>query len=116
VSPELFEREGELAMAAGDWTRAERAYEEATRLNPEHYLPYVLLARYYERAGQPEEALSSYRKAIVLNPHDEQLSKEAAGKNEPDTDPGWQDFRDLCRKSTLPLVDQNCPPDVRDSI
>jgi cytochrome c-type biogenesis protein CcmH/NrfG len=116
VSPELLEREGELATAAGDWDRAERAYEEATRLNPEHYFPYVLLARYYEREGQPEEALSSYRKAIALNPLDEQLSKEAAGKNEPDTDAGWQDFRDLCRKPTLPLADQNCPPHVRESI
>jgi O-antigen ligase len=116
LSPELFQREAKLAMLAGDWARAEKAYTEETRLNPEHYAPYVLLARYYERVGKPEEALSSYRNALALNPLDEQLSEEAVGRHEPYADPAMPDPRDPCHTPTQSGAYQNCPPEARGSI
>jgi Tfp pilus assembly protein PilF len=51
------------------------AYGEATRLNPEHYAPRLLLARFYEQMGEPEEALSSYREALALNPLEEEINR-----------------------------------------
>jgi tetratricopeptide (TPR) repeat protein len=116
LSSELFRREAKLAMLTGDWPRAEKAYTEETRLNPEHYAPYVLLARYYERVGRPEEALSSYRKALALNPLDEQLSEEATGRHESYPDPALPDPRDPCHTPTRPGAYQNCPPEARGSI
>ncbi len=76
VNPSLYQREGRLAYLAGDWPRAERAYIEATRLDPEHFGPYLLLARHYKRTGEPEKALPEYRKALALNPLDEKLKRE----------------------------------------
>jgi O-antigen ligase len=117
LSPGLLQREAKLAMLAGDWSRAEKAYTETTRLNPEHYAPYVLLARYYERAGKSEEALSFYRKASTLNPLDEQLGREAAGQNEPGTAPRPPYLRsNRCYLPTQPGVYQLCSPAIRESI
>lgn len=64
----LARREAELAMEAGAWDRAETSYEEAIRLDPEHYGPHLLLGSYYERRGQFEQALEEYRAARELNP------------------------------------------------
>ncbi|MBV9453864.1 MAG: O-antigen ligase family protein [Rubrobacter sp.] len=77
VNPQLAQRAAQLEIRLGDWPRAKQAYDEATRLNPEHYAPYVLLARYYEQVGEPKEALSSYREALALNPLDKELKREA---------------------------------------
>lgn len=75
VDPRLFQREAELAIVIGDWPRVREAYGEAIRLNPEHYAPYALFARFYEGGGEPEEALSLYRQALALNPLDEELQQ-----------------------------------------
>ena len=77
VDPWLRQREGNLAFSAGDWARAEQAYSEAIRLNPEHYAPRLLLARFYEQRGEPEKALQAYRQAMALNPLDEDVRREA---------------------------------------
>lgn len=54
VNAQLAQREAELRMQIGDWPRVEQAYDKAIQLNPEHYAPYVLLARFYERREEPE--------------------------------------------------------------
>jgi tetratricopeptide (TPR) repeat protein len=77
VDPWLRQREGNLAFSAGDWARAERAYSEAIRLNPEHYAPRLLQARFYEQREEPEKALQAYRQAMALNPLDEEVRREA---------------------------------------
>lgn len=75
VDPALREREAVLELQAGDQKRAERAYSEAIRLNPEHYAPYELSAALHEKMGEHEKALSLYRKASKLNPLDEELDQ-----------------------------------------
>jgi hypothetical protein len=47
VDSQLQQREAELAIQIGAWPRVVRAYGEAIRLNPEHYAPHVLVARFY---------------------------------------------------------------------
>jgi len=74
--PRLREREAELAMQAGQWERAERAYRKAIELNPRHFAPYMRLATYYERRGRLEDALRSYREALRRNPLDEELQRK----------------------------------------
>ena len=75
VDPQLPQREAELALQIGNWPRVEKAYDRAIQLNPEHYAPYTLLARFYEQRGESEKALSLYRKALALNPLDEELNQ-----------------------------------------
>ena len=55
--------------------RAEEAYRNAIRLNPDHYAPYAGLAQFYERRGQRDDALSYYQKALALNPLDDDLKR-----------------------------------------
>jgi len=78
VDPRLPEREAALAIDAGDWDRAEGAYERAIRLNPEHYAPYMYRATFHERRGELKEALLYYRKAHALNPIDEELGRSVS--------------------------------------
>jgi hypothetical protein len=75
LDPGLAEREAELAIEAGDWERAEEAYERAIRLNPEHFAPYMFLATFYERRGEFEKALLYYQKALTLNPLNHDLEQ-----------------------------------------
>jgi hypothetical protein len=77
VDPWMAQREAELALRIGDWSRAEDAYRRAARLNPEHYVPYYLLALLNEKQGAHGEALSLYRKASFRNPLDEEIKKNA---------------------------------------
>lgn len=72
----LARREAELAMEAGQWNRVEASYQEAMRLDPEHYGPHLLLAAYYEKRGQFEQALSEYREARKLNPLDPKIEQK----------------------------------------
>ena len=78
VDPQLPQREAELALQSSDWSRAEEAYREALRLNPEHYAPYVLLALFFEERGEPDKALPLYREASDLNPRNEELDRKVA--------------------------------------
>ena len=68
MDPYLPQREAELAAHTKDWRRATQAYKRSIELNPRSYVPYELMASYYERRGETEEALSLYRKASSLNP------------------------------------------------
>lgn len=74
AQPRIAEREAELALEAGDYERAEAAYTEAARLNPDHYAPRLYLAEFHERRGELEAALPLYREASGLNPLDESLT------------------------------------------
>ncbi len=75
VNPQLRQREAELAIQIGNWPRVVEAYHEAARLNPEHYAPYALLAKFHEQRGETEEALIHYREALALNPLDRELAQ-----------------------------------------
>lgn len=86
IDPYLQQREAELALRIGDLPRAREAFRKATRLNPEHYVPYYLLAFFYQQSGDPERALPLYRKALALNPLEEEL-KQRVGQLEPGPTP-----------------------------
>ncbi|CAN5807237.1 hypothetical protein BH23ACT11_BH23ACT11_01050 [soil metagenome] len=78
LHPRLAQREAELATKIGDWPRAEKAYKREIRLNPEHYVSYLLLAQFYEQRGETEKALSFYREALERNPIDPQLKESVS--------------------------------------
>jgi uncharacterized membrane protein (UPF0127 family) len=75
LSSELSQREAELAMQSGDWDRAQGAYRNAIELNPEHYASYLFLGEFYEQRGDLAAALSSYEKALALNPLRPELNR-----------------------------------------
>jgi hypothetical protein len=77
----LPEREAELAIGIGDWDRAEDAYTRAVQLDPEHYVPYMLLATFYERREESEKALLYYHEALALDPLGEDLELHAEWLN-----------------------------------
>lgn len=72
-------REAEMAAATGDGERVEDALGAAIRLNPEHYAPYVLMARHHEREGDAGQALRLYQTALALNPLSVELNRQAIG-------------------------------------
>jgi hypothetical protein len=76
IDPWLRVHEAEAAAKVGDRPRVEGAFDEAIRLNPEHYAPHVLRGKFYEQVGEPERALESYRQAVALNPLDEEANHE----------------------------------------
>jgi hypothetical protein len=76
ADPYLPQREAELATQIEDWRRAEGAYHRSIRLNPEHFAPYELMASFYERRGETKKTLPLYRKALALNPLDEELRRK----------------------------------------
>ena len=86
LSPEVPQREAELAMKSGDWDRAEGALRSAVRLNPDHYAQHALLAKFYELRGDLEAALSSYRKALALNPLSADLKERMSKLEERSSD------------------------------
>jgi hypothetical protein len=91
VDPLLPQREAELALRTDDWSRAEESYRRAIQLNPEHYAPYELLARFYEERGQPAKALPLYRKASDLNPLDKGIQRRVARLQAQTSDSGSHD-------------------------
>ena len=68
LDPTIPQREAEVAARVGDNDRAETAYREMIRLNPEHFAPYVLFAEYHTVRGNRSEALSLYKEAQDRNP------------------------------------------------
>lgn len=76
VNPLLPRREAEIAIQDGNFMRAEEAYQEAIRLNPNNYATYVLLATLYDRRADPVNALPLYQQALSLNPLDADLGRE----------------------------------------
>lgn len=78
VHPRIAQREAELAAQIGDWTRVEEAYAREIHLNPEHYIPYMLLAQFYEQRSQTEEALSMYQRALERNPLEPTLKESVS--------------------------------------
>jgi Tfp pilus assembly protein PilF len=70
----LFQREADLAIQLGDWRRAETAYQEALRLNPKHYAPHALLAKFYAMRGDDDKSLHFYQEAAKRNPLDRELN------------------------------------------
>jgi tetratricopeptide (TPR) repeat protein len=86
VDPQLRQREAELLMKTGDWPGAARAYEEEIRLDPQHYVPYALLAIFHEKMGEPDKALPLYQRASDLNPLDPNLKREVSKLSGKDRD------------------------------
>jgi hypothetical protein len=83
-SPELHQREAELAIREADWDRAEDALQDAVQLNPDHYVQYEALAQLHELRGDTDGALSYYREALALNPLDPNLDRRVAELSEQD--------------------------------
>jgi hypothetical protein len=76
VDPYLPQREAELAVRIKDWPRATQAYKRSIELNPRSYVPYELMASYYERRGDAKKALSLYREASSLNPLESDVRRD----------------------------------------
>ena len=85
VDPTIPQREAEVAAQIGKNDRAETAYREIIRLNPEHFAPYVLFAEYNTVRGNRPEALSLYKKAQTRNPLNNDIDRlvEQLEKAEP---------------------------------
>ena len=75
VDPKISQREAEVAAQAGYNDRAETAYREMIRLNPEHFAPYTLFAEYHQVRGNYSKALSLYEKALDRNPLDKDIAR-----------------------------------------
>ncbi|QIN84379.1 polymerase [Rubrobacter tropicus] len=71
----LPQREAELASRMGAAEGAEDAYGRAIDLNPRHYAPYVLAARFYEKRGREDKAREYYQEAAARNPFDDDLKR-----------------------------------------
>ena len=85
VDPTIPQREAEVAAQIGKNDRAETAYRETIRLNPEHFAPYTLFAEYHLVRGNHPEALSLYKKAQARNPLNNDINRlvEQLEKAEP---------------------------------
>ena len=75
VDPTIPQRIAEVAARAGYNTRAETAYRDTIRLNPEHFAPYTLFAEYHLVRGNHPEALSLYKKAQTRNPLNKDIAR-----------------------------------------
>ena len=75
VDPTIPQRIAEVAARAGYNTRAETAYRDTIRLNPEHFAPYTLFAEYHLVRGNHPEALSLYKKAQTRNPLNNDIAR-----------------------------------------
>ena len=60
---------GHAYSAAGRNQDAARAYAEAVRLEPRHFMALARLGDLAVEAGDKHAALSRYRAALLLNPH-----------------------------------------------
>ncbi len=60
--------DGADLAAAGNWTEAIPALDEACRLDPQHYAAQFALGHSYDSLGRDAEALECYRTCIALRP------------------------------------------------
>lgn len=73
LDPEIYNREAELAIEAGQWDRVEDSYRAAIQRNPRHYESYMFLGDFYQRRGELEKALDLYKEALARNPLEPKL-------------------------------------------
>lgn len=73
LDPEIYIREAELAIEAGQWDRVVDSYRTAIRRNPRHYETYMFLGDFYQRRAELEKALELYREALARNPLEPEL-------------------------------------------
>ncbi|MCP4024353.1 MAG: tetratricopeptide repeat protein, partial [Desulfobacteraceae bacterium] len=59
---------GNVFMAGGDLTNAEKCYQNALKIDPDHINALNNLGNARKKAGKPEAAESAYQKAIALKP------------------------------------------------
>jgi uncharacterized membrane protein (UPF0127 family) len=77
LNPALYQREAALAMLSANWNRVENAYGNAIRLDPDHHVPYMWRAYYYDEVrGDPAAALSDYQEAQARNPLDRNINQQ----------------------------------------
>ncbi len=67
TAPDDWSRRAKNAASRGDWEEAKNIWLEALDLNPNFAPAHYNLGLYYERAGEPERALSSYQRAFVAD-------------------------------------------------
>ena len=60
---------GHVRSALGDGGGASRAYAEALRLEPRHYVALARLGDLAVEAGDKQAGLERYREALLINPH-----------------------------------------------
>jgi tetratricopeptide (TPR) repeat protein len=53
-----------------DYSRAIEKYQQAIKINPDHYGTYYNLADSYRKLGQSEQALRAFEKALEISPND----------------------------------------------
>lgn len=61
------------AMKLQQWLRAQRALEQALRINPESSKTYVLYGDVYKGMGLEDKSIEMYKRAIFLSGNDDQL-------------------------------------------
>jgi tetratricopeptide (TPR) repeat protein len=62
----------------GDYQRSRAALAEATRREPHDFVTWALMGDLATRRGEYRQALRDYRRALALNPRDEQLADAVA--------------------------------------
>lgn len=59
---------GQMYAQAGDWTRALPYFQEAARVDPTVYWPYLHIGDAYTALGRRDEAVAAYRRVLKLDP------------------------------------------------
>jgi tetratricopeptide (TPR) repeat protein len=67
-----WHREGLRLSRAGDYAGAQRAFDEAIRLQPDFAIAYINRAILHVLRGKQEQALADFRAAVRLAPNSEQ--------------------------------------------
>jgi len=81
---ELVQRHGhvssisvaEYALAHGDYSTAINLLERATAADPEDTASFVELGHAYRLSHQPQKAIIAYKRALELNPRDEEVRQD----------------------------------------
>jgi len=74
---EVWYRRAELLLAMDSQQEAAVDLAKAVRLEPRHFRAHALIGKLADNAGQRETALVSYRRALILNPMFEAVTKRA---------------------------------------
>lgn len=64
---------GYSSLKSGELDGAQKALQEATKQDPNHFAIHYLAAMIFEEEKEPREALTEYKKAKTFSPNDERL-------------------------------------------
>jgi len=66
--PNTLAAMGRLLESKGEFTKAQKAYEEAIKVSPKHLASLTRLARLHHRQGQHAQAIALYQRAAKAHP------------------------------------------------